>query len=116
MRKVLFPLLLPWLPTRDFTTKGLILGGAVTLLFAVLAVLTHPEWVWLERAGWLLMGLLSLSPVTAFLALNFTGSTPFTSKSGVRSEIYTYVPTMAVLFGTGFTMAIVLFLVRLWGG
>jgi hypothetical protein len=57
-----------------------------------------------------------LSSVTAFLALNFTGSTPFASRSGVRREIFTYIPVMAVLFGTGVSAAIVLSLRRVFGG
>ena len=32
---VLFPMLLPWLPARDFAAKGLILGVAAALPFAV---------------------------------------------------------------------------------
>jgi hypothetical protein len=32
---VLFPILLPWLPTRDFSSKGFILGGMVALPFAL---------------------------------------------------------------------------------
>jgi hypothetical protein len=36
-----------------------------------------------------------MPPVTAYLALNFTGSTPFTSRSGVKREIFKYVPVMA---------------------
>ncbi len=113
---VLFPVLLPWLPTGNFSTKGLALGGAVALPFALTAVLGNPDWVWWERGGWALIGMLGLSPVTAFLALNFTGSTPFTSRSGVRREIFTYIPVMAVVFGTGLSMAIILSLVQLLGG
>lgn len=113
---VLFPILLPWLPTPNFSTKGLILGGAVALPFALTAILGNPDGVWWTRAGWALIGMLGLSPVTAFFALNFTGSTPFTSRSGVRSEIYTYIPIMAAMFGIGLSMAIVLSLIRVWGG
>jgi hypothetical protein len=113
---VLFPVLLPWLPTYNFSTKGLVLGGAVALPFALAAILGNPDWDWWERGGWALIGMLGLSPVTAFLALNFTGATPFTSRSGVRREIFAYIPVMAVVFGTGLSMAIVLSLVRLLGG
>ena len=113
---VLFPILLPWLPTLNFSTKGFVLGGAAAFPFALAAILGHPQWPWWMRIGWGLIGMFALSPVTAFLALNFTGSTPFTSKSGVRREIFAYVPTMAIVFGTGLTMAIVLSLVRILGG
>lgn len=113
---VLFPILLPWLPTPNFSTKGFLLGGAAALPFALAAILGNPPWPWWMRIAWGLIGMFALSPVTAFLALNFTGSTPFTSKSGVRREIFAYVPTMAIVFGTGLTMAIVLSLVRILGG
>jgi hypothetical protein len=113
---VLFPVLLPWLPTGNFSTKGFLLGGAVALPFVLASALGNPDWVWWERAGWVLIGMFVLSSVTAFLALNFTGSTPFASRSGVRREIFTYIPVMAVLFGTGVSAAIVLSLRRVFGG
>jgi len=42
-RVVLFPTILPWLPTRDFGTKGFILGGLVAVPFALAALLRKPE-------------------------------------------------------------------------
>jgi hypothetical protein len=60
------------------------------------------------RAGGALTFLLPLPPVTAFLALNFTGSTTFTSRSGVRREIFTYIPIMAWMFGMGIVLTIIL--------
>jgi hypothetical protein len=41
--ELLFPILLPWLPTNDFSTKGLILGGLAALPFALQAFLGHPQ-------------------------------------------------------------------------
>jgi hypothetical protein len=108
---VLFPILLPWLPTRDFSSKGFILGGAVALPFALAVFLRNPDAAWWLRAGGALTLLLPLPPVTAYLALNFTGSTTFTSRSGVRREIFTYVPIMAWVFGIGIALTIVLVLV-----
>ncbi len=113
---VLFPLLLPLIPTRDFSTKGFILGGLVAIPFALALLLNAPEAPWWPRAGWALTHLLALPPMTAYLALNFTGSTPFTSRSGVRREIFAYTPIMAWAFGTGIVLAITLFLIGMWGG
>jgi hypothetical protein len=96
---VLFPILLPWLPTRDFSSKGFILGELVTLPFVLAALFSGTVW-WL-RAGTMLAFLSALPPVTAYLALNFTGSTTFTSKSGVKREMATYIPIMAWSFGIG---------------
>jgi hypothetical protein len=112
----LFPILLPWIPTREFSSKGFILGGLVALPFAMTAFLSNagaPGWL---QVGGALPHLLALPPVTAYLALNFTGSTTFTSRSGVRREIFTYVPSMAWMFGIGIVLGIVLFLITLVGG
>jgi len=68
---------------------------------------TSPLWLRIATA---LTYLLPLPAVTAFLALNFTGATTFTSRTGVKREIYHYVPWMAGLFGSG----IVLLLVTIW--
>ncbi len=112
---VLFPLLLPWIPTRDFSSKGFILGGLAALPFALSVALGGTDAAWWQRALNALT-YLPLPPVTAYLALNFTGSTPFTSHSGVRREIFTYVPAMAWMFGAGIVLLIALILIRRPGG
>lgn len=113
---VLFPLLLPWLPTRDFSSKGFILGGLVALPFALAVLFRNvgAEWWWL--AGAALSYLLAMPPVTAYLALNFTGATPLTSPSGVRREIFTYIRPMAWSLGSGLLLFIILAVVRLFRG
>ncbi|MDR3574316.1 MAG: mercury methylation corrinoid protein HgcA [Anaerolineaceae bacterium] len=113
--EILFPMLLPWLPTRDFSSKGLILGGLAALPFAVLAFLGHPQMVWWLRLAAGLDYLFALAPVTGLLALLFTGSTTFTSRTGVKREIATYVPILAWIFGAGALLTIGLFAARLLG-
>ncbi len=108
----LFPLLLPWLPTHNFSTKGFILGGLVALPFAASVFLRHPDWTWYRQAGQALEFLLAMPAVTAFLALNFTGSTTFTSRSGVKREMFAYIPAMAWTFGIGILLAVVFVFVR----
>jgi hypothetical protein len=98
---VLFPLLLPWLPTQQFSSKGFILGGAVAAAFAVTAFVQGTDTALWRRLGWALAYLLAMPPVTAYLALNFTGSTTFTSKTGVRREMNTFIRPMAWTFGLG---------------
>ena len=100
---VLFPLLLPIIPTKDFSTKGLLLGlfvmvppalagaGISTTFGIAMAVATF----------------LFFPPITAYLALNFTGSTPFTSRTGVKKEIFRYIPLMAAMAGLGAVLAVV---------
>jgi len=104
---LLFPLLLPWIPARDFSGKGFILGVLVTLPLAVLAYLDGNhlnDWI---RIGRSIAFLLGFPAVTAFLALNFTGATPIVSQTGVKREMYRYIPVMAVLSGLGALLAII---------
>lgn len=83
------PLLLPWLPGRSFAVKGLVAGGG---LVALLIWADSGTTGWLEAAALFL----AVTPVTAFLTLNFTGSTPFTSRSGVKKEMRFALPLMAL--------------------
>lgn len=96
---VLFSILLPFIPVKDFSAKGLILGLIVALPFAYY-VFTKPGPVMpntLAALGYLL----AMPPITAYLTLNFTGSSTFTSRTGVRKEIFTYIPPMACSFVLG---------------
>lgn len=93
---VLFPVLLPYLPTKDYSSKGLLLGLLLALPFAGYTYLRHsPATIW--TAVSMLTFLLIMPPITAYLALNFTGATPYPSRTGVRKEMYTYIPVMAVM-------------------
>jgi hypothetical protein len=105
---VIFPILLPWLPTADFSSKGFILGAAVALPLSLAALNTAMDPATVMRAGWAVAYLLAMPPVTAYLALNFTGSTPITSKSGVKREMNMYVPVMARLSAMGALAIVVL--------
>ena len=113
---VLFPVLLPWIPTRNFSTKGFILGFVVALPFMIARFLESPDMIMWQRLSWPLVYLLCMPPITAFLALNFTGSTTFTSRSGVKREIFVYFPVMAWMFGIGIVFSIILFSIRFSGG
>jgi hypothetical protein len=113
---VMFPILLPWIPTTDFSSKGFILGGGVALVFAAFSFLGDPEASGWLRTWWVLIYMLVLPPITAYLALNFTGSTTFTSVTGVRREIFTYVPIMGYMFGSGVILMIILTLITILGG
>jgi hypothetical protein len=86
---VVAPALLPLLPGRPFAVKGAIVGVALVAI----AILTR--WVpldgapgRLEAAAWLMI----LPAITAFVAMNFTGATTFTSLSGVKREMRYAVP------------------------
>jgi len=111
---ILFPVLLPFIPTKDFSTKGLILGVVVAIPFALayVSVPTLPGWAQVAGA---VVPLLVIPPVVAYLALNFTGSTTFTSRTGVKKEIFRYIPVMAALSGAGVVIGIALGVLRVMG-
>jgi hypothetical protein len=109
---VLFPILLPWLPTHNFSTKGFFLGGIVALLFMIAAFLKNPASALWLRSAWALVYALLIPPITAYLALNFTGSTTFTSRTGVKKEMFAYLPAMAWMFGAGLLLNIALIFVH----
>lgn len=90
------PLLLPWLPTRSFAVKGAVTGLAAVSLWYLAAGLGRWD------AGSTLAAFLALPAVSAFYALNFTGCTPFTSRSGVKKEMRLSLPLMgaAVIAGS----------------
>jgi hypothetical protein len=113
---VLFPVLLPWIPTPHFSTKGFILGALIALPFAIIEFFGNPGMVLWQRVGWALSYILILSPITAFLSLNFTGATTFTSRSGVKREIFAYIPKMAWMLGGGIVLSITFVLINLLGG
>ncbi len=104
---VLFPVLLPYLPTKDYSTKGLFLGFVLSLPFAAYALVTGTSGNWQTYAA-VLMFLLAMAPITAYLALNFTGATPYPSRTGVRKEIFTYIPVMAGMLVLGALLAVIL--------
>jgi hypothetical protein len=73
------------------------------------------EIIWL-RYGWALAYMLVIPSISAFLALNFTGSSTFTSVTGVKREIFTYMPKIAWMFGIGISLIIILSAMKLFGG
>ena len=104
---VFFPVLLPFIPTHDFSTKGLILGGiaAISFAFSFATNSTMPFW---ENVLIPIVLLLIMPALMAYLALNFTGCTTFTSRTGVKKEIFKYVPTMALMVVSGILLSILL--------
>jgi hypothetical protein len=111
---VLFPVLLPYLLTKDYSTKGLLLGFVLSLPFVTYALTTMPSGEWQTYASALTF-LLIMPPVTAYLALNFTGATPYPSRTGVRKEIFTYIPVIAGMLILGALLAAILTALNLLG-
>ncbi len=91
---VLTPAILPWIPFRRFSAKGLVTGWlvAILLLFAGTLGLTL-----IENISWFLM----IGGLSSFMAMNFTGSSTFTSLSGVQKEMKTALPLQIVMAALG---------------
>jgi acetyl-CoA decarbonylase/synthase complex subunit gamma len=86
---ILTPLLLPWLPGRAFTTKGLGIGLIVVSILAIFRSGFLDTWAGrLELLAWFFL----VPAVAAYLAMNFTGSSTYTSLSGVKKEMKWAVP------------------------
>ncbi|MFA0823539.1 MAG: mercury methylation corrinoid protein HgcA [Methanomethylovorans sp.] len=109
---ILFPALLPFIPTHDFSTKGLILGGLIAVPFAI-SFAVETELSLLMRVLISVTIFLTMPAVTAYLALNFTGCTTFTSRTGVKKEIFRYVPIMALMAVSGIILSILLGAIQL---
>lgn len=85
---VLAPFLLPWLPGRAFSFKGSVIGAAAGLVFVVVREIWGGWPDRLQMGAWLLL----IPAISAYLAMNFTGSSTYTSLSGVRREMRRAVP------------------------
>lgn len=85
---VLTPVLLPWLPWRAFAAKGALVGTGTALL--ALLIWGQP----LGAANGFAL-LLALPAVASWYAMNFTGSSTYTSPSGVEKEMRRAIPVQA---------------------
>lgn len=77
------PLFLNWIPFRAFALKGAF-WGVITSILLNLAFQVEP----LEYIG---LGLLNVS-IASFMTMNFTGSSTYTSLSGVQKEMKWAIP------------------------
>ncbi|MEE8432053.1 MAG: mercury methylation corrinoid protein HgcA [Candidatus Desulfatibia sp.] len=97
---ILTPILLPYLPGRAFALKGFNLGLLTAIILAFFRNVDFASWPGrLEIIAWFFL----VPAVTAFLAMNFTGSSTYTSLSGVKKEMRWAVPLQigAVVVGLG---------------
>ncbi|GAB6110641.1 mercury methylation corrinoid protein HgcA [Desulfomicrobium salsuginis] len=84
---ILFPLLLPALRTRLFSLGGAGLGLALAVLLPAIFP-AQPDIGVLGAGLWTVV-------LASWLGLNFTGSTPYTSPSGVEKEMRRAIPVQA---------------------
>lgn len=92
------PMLLPFIPVKEFALKGIISG-----CFAATAFLVALPPSAATFATGLSLFLFTVA-VSSFLAMNFTGTTPFTSPSGVEKEMKRYIPVQltCLVLSSGF--------------
>lgn len=101
---VLTPILLPILPGRAFSIKGFIMGIITT---TILLITRNPDLAFwpgrLEALAWLFL----VPAFAAYLAMNFTGASTYTSLSGVKKEMRLALPLEigAGVVGLGFWLA-----------
>jgi len=100
MGAVVAPALLPWVPGRAFSWKGWLVGFMWTVIVLALQKgFSHPCGI---LNG---MALLFLLPaISAFLALNFTGASTYTSLSGVKREMRVAIPATVILASAGIVL------------
>ena len=94
------PALLPWLPFRHFSGKGLVAGF---FAYGLAAFLSGTADSVLYLIGWLLIS----GAISSFLTMNFTGASTYTSLSGVRKEMRLFVPLQIALLLAGLTLFII---------
>jgi acetyl-CoA decarbonylase/synthase complex subunit gamma len=97
---VLTPSLLPYIPTRNFSFKGLIIG----VIVSVLLFMSHSLDGSILTQFAEIFFILSFS---SFLAMNFTGASTYTSLAGVKKEMKIAVPVQ-ILFAALAVILIVL--------
>ncbi len=102
---VLVPAFLPWIPGRAFSLKGAQAG----LVMGIVMVALTAAGPYLSFWPGISLVLVAVA-LGSFLAMNFTGSTPFTSPSGVEKEMRRAIPlqlaatllAVGIWIGSGF--------------
>ncbi len=95
---VIAPAMLPWLPGRAFSFKG--------WLPAALFVAAMTGFVFTAGTVTLVASLLLFPPIAAFIALNFTGASTYTSLSGVVKEMRFAIPMVIISAAAGLILKI----------
>lgn len=97
---IITPLLLPWIPGKAFSVKGMVSGLVLFIIFFVLSGLTGRGHHWMEQLSWLLIVL----AFSSWLGMAFTGASTYTSLNGVRKEMLRAMPAqfVSIVAGIGF--------------
>lgn len=89
---LLFPILLPILPFRMFSMKASILG----VIWSIIVIRYSSIFHYHNSIIINISNALLLTSIISYLGMNFTGSTTFTSLSGVKKETLITIPVIGV--------------------
>lgn len=95
---VIAPILLPWIPFRPFALKGAFWAMVITVVLNLFFKVPLLES--------LALGLLNLS-LASFVTMNFTGSSTYTSLSGVSKEMKWAIPFQIIFAAVGLILFII---------
>jgi hypothetical protein len=109
---VVTPVLLPWIPGRAFSFKGLLIGLIWAAAVNVWQGFPHtPDYGWLRIVAYFLL----IPALSAFCAMNFTGSSTYTSLSGVDKEMRIALPAMLLSTAAGAVLLLVNDFIKVFG-
>jgi hypothetical protein len=97
---ILTPLFLPYIPGRLFSLKGFF-SGLVVFLFTLLLNFSKDDL--LEVISWFFV----ITAISSFLAMNFTGSSTYTSLSGVKKEMKISIPFQIAFAIIGISLQVI---------
>jgi CO dehydrogenase/acetyl-CoA synthase delta subunit len=97
MAAALGPALLPYLPGRSFSAKGYAVG--ILTYIGLLSAGTTGNTIF-DMISWFFI----VPAIASFIVMNFTGSSTYTSFSGVIKEMKVAIPfqIISIVFGVGF--------------
>ena len=97
---VITPVFLPYIPARRFSLKWFYAGALVFLILLLLNISGRNV---IEILSWFLI----ITAISSFLAMNFTGSSTYTSLSGVKKEMKISVPIQIGFASIGLILQVV---------
>lgn len=97
---VLAPAFLPWIPFKRFSLKGLLVVWIISSLLFYFNLMGDSI---LENIAYVLIN----GAIASFLAMNFTGTSTYTSLSGVQKEMKTALPLQIAASAIGIIIWIV---------
>ena len=97
---LLTPVMLPLIPGRRFSFKGFYSGA---LVYLILLLLNLTGDTGLIRISWFFI----ITAIASFMAMNFTGSSTYTSLSGVKKEMKISLPLQIGFAITGIALHII---------